>query len=68
MESFTIYEGLFFQAQDATLDPEFWASRQRNLVWFLDFPGFAAAWKRQSDTMRPEFREFVATLRSHATG
>jgi hypothetical protein len=67
MEVFTIYEDLFFQAQDEMLDLKFWNSRQRNLVWYLDFPGFAAAWKRQSHTMSPEFRDFVATLRSHAT-
>jgi hypothetical protein len=66
MEVFTIYEDLFFQAKDEMLDPEFWSSRQRNLRWYLGFPGFCSAWKRQSHTMSPEFREFVTTLRNEA--
>ena len=66
MEVFTIYEDLFFQAKDEMLDPEFWSSRQRNLAWYLGFPGFAVAWERQSHTMSPEFRDLVATLRGQA--
>jgi hypothetical protein len=60
--SFSYYEDMFFQHQQATITPEFWSSREAGFLVLLRWPGVVSWWSQNRQLWSNSFAAKVDDL------
>jgi hypothetical protein len=59
MAPFRIFETIFYQYTNGTIDQRLWQAEKRSMQFLLSGPGSRAWWYRNPLSFTPEFRQFI---------
>jgi len=61
-----VFETLYFQNKNGTMEPQLFESEKRSIVWASSFPGFRAWWASNTISLSDEFRAFIDAIMQSA--